>query len=132
MPDPPGPDRGAPLSGPLSPSQPLAWSKVVDASTSAHGAEKLSPSLSEGSFSLRIPTHITEAAAASRDLSLVGTLMGPRPPLEDIKKWARLKWQPCGALEIAAMPNGFILFSFSLKEDFARALLGGPWFFGRR
>ena len=52
--------------------------------------------------------------------------------LEDIKKWACMKWNPCGTLEIAVMPNRFILFSFSLKEDFTRALLGGPWFFGRR
>ncbi|KAH9330399.1 hypothetical protein KI387_002507, partial [Taxus chinensis] len=70
MPDPSGPDQGSLLSGSLSPNPPDAWTKIVEGSTSSPSSEKLSPSLSDGSFSLRIPSHITEAAAASRDLSL--------------------------------------------------------------
>lgn len=70
----------------------------------------------DGKLNLKIPHEITNKMVENGQLSLVGKLLGTRPNIDAIRKWAKFRWKVKGSMDIITMPNNYMMFIFGNEE----------------
>lgn len=123
--------RRKPVQVSSEPKSLHSW--IVAVSGEAVKTQKVASPLKVVNGKIQIPSSLLKLSLARGAFNLLAKILGPRPDLDTMFRWAKSCWAPTGQMDLIPLSHDFFLVKLRSEGDKNKILSEeGPWQYGNR